>query len=70
MSHRAIASALVANWHYSSLGEDERLIGLPPLYHIYGFANVFMLAPAFGASVSLIQKVCDGFAPKVHVPAD
>lgn len=35
LSHKAIASALVAVWHYSTLGPNERLVGLPPFYHIF-----------------------------------
>lgn len=34
LTHRAIGSALIAVWHASTLGEDERLVGLPPFYHI------------------------------------
>lgn len=36
LSHQACASALVAVWHYATLGADERLVGLPPFYHIFG----------------------------------
>lgn len=34
LTHRAIGSALIAVWHASTLGENERLVGLPPFYHI------------------------------------
>lgn len=36
LSHQAVASALVSVWHYSTLGANERLVGLPPFYHIFG----------------------------------
>ncbi|KAK4058084.1 hypothetical protein OIO90_000823 [Microbotryomycetes sp. JL221] len=56
LSHRACSSALVAVWHYSTLGQDERLVGLPPFYHIFGWANVLMVSPAFGATTTTIAK--------------
>lgn len=36
LSHKAVASALVSVWHYSTLGPKESLVGLPPFYHIFG----------------------------------
>lgn len=36
LSHRAVASAIISVWHYSTLGPNERLVGLPPFYHIFG----------------------------------
>lgn len=43
-------------WHASTLGENERLVGLPPFYHIFGWANVLMLSVAFGATVTTVRK--------------
>ncbi|GAA5980583.1 hypothetical protein JCM10908_001696 [Rhodotorula pacifica] len=56
LTHRAIGSALIAVWHASTLGEDERLIGLPPFYHIFGWANVLMVGVALGATVTTVRK--------------
>ncbi|TKA55401.1 hypothetical protein B0A53_02325 [Rhodotorula sp. CCFEE 5036] len=56
LTHRAIGSALIAVWHASTLGEDERLVGLPPFYHIFGWANVLMVGVAFGATVTTMRK--------------
>lgn len=56
LTHRAIGSALIAVWHASTLGEHERLIGLPPFYHIFGWANVLMLSVAMGATVTTMRK--------------
>ncbi|GAA6032797.1 hypothetical protein JCM8097_000793 [Rhodosporidiobolus ruineniae] len=56
LTHRAIGSALVAVWHASTLGADERLVGLPPFYHIFGWANVLMVGVAFGATVTTMSK--------------
>ncbi|GAA5850032.1 hypothetical protein JCM8547_000987 [Rhodosporidiobolus lusitaniae] len=56
LTHRAIGSALVAVWHASTLGPDERLVGLPPFYHIFGWANVLMVGVAFGATVTTVSK--------------
>ncbi|CEQ38933.1 SPOSA6832_00422, partial [Sporobolomyces salmonicolor] len=56
LSHRAIGSAQIGVWHASTLGADERLVGLPPFYHIFGMANVLFPAVSFGASVTTISK--------------
>ncbi|KAK4054852.1 hypothetical protein OIV83_000776 [Microbotryomycetes sp. JL201] len=56
LSHQACSSALIAVWHYSTLGQNERLVGLPPFYHIFGWANVLMVAPAFGATTTTVAK--------------
>ncbi|BGP44796.1 hypothetical protein JCM10450v2_000610 [Rhodotorula kratochvilovae] len=56
LTHRAIGSALIAVWHASTMGEDERLVGLPPFYHIFGWANVLMVGVAFGATVTTMSK--------------
>ncbi|GAA5994986.1 uncharacterized protein JCM10292_004470 [Rhodotorula paludigena] len=56
LTHRAIGSALIAVWHASTLGENERLVGLPPFYHIFGWANVLMVGVAFGATVTTVSK--------------
>ena len=40
------------------------LIGLPPFYHIFGWANIFMVAPSFSATVTIVSKVrCDPSSP-------
>ncbi|GAA5887725.1 hypothetical protein JCM5296_004471 [Sporobolomyces johnsonii] len=56
LSHRAIGSAQIGVWHASTLGADERLVGLPPFYHIFGMANVLFPAVSFGASVTTMSK--------------
>ncbi|BGP12746.1 hypothetical protein JCM10213v2_000663 [Rhodosporidiobolus nylandii] len=56
LTHKAIGSALVAVWHASTLGADERLVGLPPFYHIFGWANVLMVGVVFGATVTTVSK--------------
>ncbi|GAA5913540.1 hypothetical protein JCM8208_000705 [Rhodotorula glutinis] len=56
LTHRAIGSALIAVWHASTLGEGERLVGLPPFYHIFGWANVLMAGVALGATVTTMGK--------------
>ncbi|GAA6001899.1 hypothetical protein JCM10207_002369 [Rhodosporidiobolus poonsookiae] len=56
LTHEAIGSALIAVWHASTLGPDESLVGLPPFYHIFGWANVLMVGVAFGATVTTISK--------------
>ncbi|GAA5976868.1 hypothetical protein JCM11641_000895 [Rhodosporidiobolus odoratus] len=56
LTHKAIGSALIAVWHASTLRPDERLVGLPPFYHIFGWANVLLPAVAFGATVTTISK--------------
>lgn len=56
LSHRAIGTAQIAVWHASTLGQDERLVGLPPFYHIFGWANVLLPAVSIGATVTTISK--------------
>ncbi|GAA5832122.1 hypothetical protein JCM11251_004247 [Rhodosporidiobolus azoricus] len=56
LTHKAIGSALIAVWHASTMGVDERLVGLPPFYHIFGWANVLMVGVAFGATVTTVSK--------------
>lgn len=33
------------------------MIGLPPLYHIFGWSSVFTVAPVLGSTTYLLQKV-------------
>ncbi|KAL8278886.1 hypothetical protein RQP46_008757 [Phenoliferia psychrophenolica] len=56
LTHKALASAIISVWYGAGLGADERLIGLPPFYHIFGWANCLMLGPAFGATVTIVSK--------------
>ncbi|KAK4703654.1 hypothetical protein P7C70_g2558, partial [Phenoliferia sp. Uapishka_3] len=56
LTHKALASAIVSVWYGAGLGAEERLMGLPPFYHIFGWANSFMLGPAFGATVTIVSK--------------
>ncbi|SCV68707.1 BQ2448_828 [Microbotryum intermedium] len=63
LSHKAVGSAIVSVWHCSTLEANERLVGLPPFYHIFGWSNVLMPAAAFGATVTVIQK----FDPQTYL---
>ncbi|GAA5870327.1 hypothetical protein JCM16303_001965 [Sporobolomyces ruberrimus] len=56
LSHRAIGTAQIGVWHASTLGPDERLVGLPPFYHIFGWANILLPAVSLGATVTCISK--------------
>ncbi|KAI5477227.1 hypothetical protein MNV49_006600 [Pseudohyphozyma bogoriensis] len=56
LSHTACSSALISMWYGSGIKQNERLVGLPPLYHIFGWANVLMTAPSTGATVTLVSK--------------
>ncbi|GAA6059078.1 hypothetical protein JCM10212_002049 [Sporobolomyces blumeae] len=56
LSHRALGSAQIGVWHASTLGPEERLVGLPPFYHIFGWANVLLPAVSIGATVTTISK--------------
>jgi acyl-CoA synthetase (AMP-forming)/AMP-acid ligase II len=56
LSHRALGTAQIGVWHASTLGPDERLVGLPPFYHIFGWANILLPAVSFGATVTCISK--------------
>ncbi|GAA6022710.1 hypothetical protein JCM11491_003740 [Sporobolomyces phaffii] len=56
LSHRALGTAQIGVWHASTLGPDERLVGLPPFYHIFGWANVLLPAVSMGATVTCISK--------------
>ncbi|KAM0750797.1 4-coumarate-CoA igase [Meredithblackwellia eburnea MCA 4105] len=56
LTHKALASAVISVWYGAGLKDDERLIGLPPFYHIFGWANVLMVGPAFGATVTIVSK--------------
>ena len=56
LSHRALGTAQIGVWHASTLGPDERLVGLPPFYHIFGWANVLLPAVSCGATVTCISK--------------
>ncbi|GAA5908318.1 uncharacterized protein JCM6883_004345 [Sporobolomyces salmoneus] len=56
LSHRALGMAQIGVWHASTLGADERLVGLPPFYHIFGWANILLPAVSIGATVTCISK--------------
>lgn len=68
LSHKACSSAIISVWHYAALGADERLVGLPPFYHIFGWANTLMISPAFGATTTTIQKVSKTSLPQQLSP--
>ncbi|GAA5922980.1 uncharacterized protein JCM15063_003488 [Sporobolomyces koalae] len=56
LSHRALGTAQIGVWHASTLGPNERLVGLPPFYHIFGWANILLPAVSIGATVTTISK--------------
>lgn len=44
LTHKACSSAIISVWHYATLGADERLVGLPPFYHIFDESFIFSLS--------------------------
>ncbi len=57
MSHKALGSALVGCWHGSGLKPGQEVtVGLPPMYHIFGWAMILQPGPAFGNTSTLISK--------------
>lgn len=57
MSHKALGSALIGCWHGSGLKPGQEVtVGLPPMYHIFGWAMILQPGPAFGNVSTLISK--------------
>jgi acyl-CoA synthetase (AMP-forming)/AMP-acid ligase II len=52
LTHKAIGTALIAVWHASTLGNDERIIGLPPFYHIVRLPSQSLAFPLCFSFVS------------------
>lgn len=57
LTQRAATTAAIGAWFSNDWVDGERFMGLPPYYHIYGFANVLLPAAYCGAHVVNISKV-------------
>lgn len=57
MSHKALGSALIGCWHGSGLKPGKEVtVGLPPMYHIFGWAMILQPGPSFGNTCTLLSK--------------
>jgi len=66
LTHRAIGSALIGVWHASTLGEDERLVGLPPFYHIVRPALASSPSPLSTTSLTLSPTLAVRMGQRPH----
>lgn len=57
LSHSSLVANMIALWHINlDFAAEERWLGFAPFYHIFGLANVLLLAPSIGATVFVMPK--------------
>lgn len=58
ISHNALNFSLASVWYDMEYGAQQRQhwLGYVPFYHVFGLCNIFLLAPAVGASVYVMQQ--------------
>lgn len=57
LSHSSLVANLPGLWHINlDFDAEQRWLGFPPFYHIFGLANVLLLAPSIGATVFIMPK--------------
>lgn len=57
ISHKALNYCVASLWHDAdfALAPRQRWLGYVPFYHVFGLCNIFLLAPAIGATVYVMH---------------
>lgn len=59
LSHNALNFCVASLWHdadFATSTSPQRWLGYVPFYHVFGLANIFLLAPSIGATVYVMQS--------------